>query len=157
MRDGTRSVEVVLLGAAALFALMEVTKVAQFGTFENPNPALSTRLWPLWSAATAIVPGMSVVPLANRRAPQLSAVAYSAGGLANHIYHHGEWNNPRIHFTDALLHSNFHFWLDILKGIFLLAVIGIVVGLATVWLRPRRTIGSSDRGSCLRWAKEASR
>jgi hypothetical protein len=150
MRCGTRSVAVVLLGAAALFALIEVTKAAQFGTFENPNPALFARLWPLWSAATAIVPGISVALLAIRRAPLLSAAAYSAGGMANHIYHYGEWDSPRTHFTDALFHSNFHFWLDVLEGIFLLAAIGIVVALATVWLKRRLTIGSSDRGAHLR-------
>jgi len=97
MRCGTRSVAVVLPAAAALFALIEVTKVAQFGTFENPNPALFARLWPLWSAATAIVPGMSVALLAIRRAPLLSAAAYSAGGMANYIYHYGEWDSPRTH------------------------------------------------------------
>ncbi len=123
---------------------------AQFGMFENPNPALFARLWPLWSVATAIVPGISVAFLTIHRAPQLSAVAYSAGGMADHIYHYGEWNSPRTHFTDALFHSNVHFWKDILEGILLWAAIGFVVALVTVWLKGRLSIGSSDLGSRLR-------
>jgi hypothetical protein len=150
MRSGTSSVASFLLGATALFVLMEVTKAAQFGTFENPNPALFARLWPVWSVATAIVPGMLVALLATRRAPQLSALAYSAGGMANYIYHYGEWESPRTHFTDALFHFNLHFWLDMLEGLMLLAAVGVVVGLGAVWLKRRLTIGSSDRGAHLR-------
>ena len=148
MTSSVRVVALTLGGAAVFYALLEVVDAAQYGTFENPDPTLFARLWRVWSISAFLLPGILVVLLTRSRAPLLSAVAYSLGGVANYLYHYGEWEGQGKSFTDFLPRP--HLWLNSLGGLFLYAAIGAIVGLVVVYLKRRLTSGWSDRGNTLR-------
>jgi ABC-type branched-subunit amino acid transport system permease subunit len=137
-----------IAGAVVFYALLEVVKAAQYGTFENPDPTLFARLWRVWSISAFLTPGILIVLLARRRAPLLSAVTYSFGGAANYLYHYGEWEGQGRSFTDFLPRP--HLWLNTFEGLLLYAAIGAIVGFVMVFLKRRLTSGSSGRADRLR-------
>jgi hypothetical protein len=133
MNSGIRAVAVTLIGAAVLYALLDVVHAAQFGTFENSDPTLFARLWAVWSTSMFIVPGVLIALLSNRRVPLIGAIAYGVGFISNLWYHYDEGNVARDRW--ALFQTSIQHWPSSLASFLMIAAVGAVVGLIAVRLR----------------------
>jgi hypothetical protein len=148
-RPPLRNFAVTLVGVGAVFVLYDLHIRATWGNVEVDKPTLFARLETMWSLLLCIIPGVAVGFFVSRRSLWLSAFAYALGALIGFYYHGG---NGSIEAGDMLPER--HLLPYVFRELGIFVAIGAVMGLLGAWLRYRLTIGSSDRGSRLRSAKE---
>jgi hypothetical protein len=128
----------MVVGAASVVGLGELVLSAGYGNFENPNPTLFARLEWLWVLLAAVMPGIAIGLLANRRAALLGALAYLVGQIVSFCYHDGEREVPHRFLPDL------QFWPVLLRDLLLIAVLGAVMGMLGSFFR-QRVAAKGDR------------
>jgi hypothetical protein len=135
-----RNVAITLAGAAIFVVLSDLVAIARSGLFEVDRPTLFARLETLWSLMLFVVPGVAVGFYVTKRAAAFGAAAYVLGELI--AIYRSNWFGYRA-VGDFLPERQF--LLYALRGVLIMAAIGVVMGWTAAKLRQRLTIGWSDR------------
>ena len=150
MQHGTyRKVAVLIVGTGTFSLLSYASRSAWAGLFEVDNPTTFARLYHLWVFLAWVVPGLGIGLFAIRNALVLAVAAYLLGYA---IYFLHRFAIGSLHVGDFTVEQGL---LLLLRELACAMAVGAAAALAGAYIRRRLTIGSSDRGSRLRWARRS--